>query len=149
MTGAPYATIFEPKAGSAGRAKDMTIFIEPVSYVCRIGAENKVSHEVVSCKTLRAKYLEIVFDVILSVHFLFSTMLYQRPIYLSVVICLLFSTYFINQLSIPSHSAIFPGGYSDQPSSSSVQFDFALLRSIDVDTRLASSFAPPLAMGII
>jgi len=87
MTGAPYATVFEPKPGSPGRPKDMTIFIDPISYVCRIGAENKISHEVISSKTLRPKYLKIIFDVILSVHFLFSTILYQRLIYLSVIIC--------------------------------------------------------------
>lgn len=72
MTCAPYASVFKPKPGCTGRAKDMTIFIDPVSYVGRIGAKNKISHEVISCKPLRPKYLEIIFDVILSVHIWFS-----------------------------------------------------------------------------
>jgi hypothetical protein len=73
----------------------------------------------------------------------------QRAIYLSLIIFLFFSAYDRNQESIPSHSDICPGGCNDHPSSSSVQFDFALLRSIDVETRLSSSSAPPLAMGTI
>ena len=82
MTSAPYAIVFKPKASSTGRAEDMTIFIDPISYVCRIGAENKVSHKEIACKTLRAKYLKFIFDVILSVHLWFSvTVLFRILVY--------------------------------------------------------------------
>ena len=89
------------------------------------------------------------FSLIVIFHNLAIAVLYQRLIYLSWVMCLFLSMNAMNQASIPSHSVILPGGCKDHPSSSSVQFDFALLRSIDVDTMLASLSAPPLAMGTI
>src|SRR5262245_14492428 len=45
------------------------------------------------------------------------------------------AVYSTNHDSIPSHSDTFPGGTSCQPSSSTVQFDLALLRAHDVVTQ--------------
>jgi len=69
LTSAKYTTIFEPKTTSSIWAEDMIIIIDPKMGIHRIWTENKICHNVVPCKTVRAKYLKIIFDVILSVHF--------------------------------------------------------------------------------
>lgn len=48
----------------------------------------------------------------------------------------------------PSHWRGSPGWCISHPSSASVQFDFALLRTIEVHTQFVSSSAPPRATGM-
>ena len=74
---------------------------------------------------------------------------YHRLMYLSLMISLSFLTKSMHHASMPSHWFMSPGGWIDHPSSSKVQFAFALFRSIDVDTRLSSWSGPPRETGTI